>query len=439
MNEWYAKDTSNKIRNTFKARMKDGKRCSGSIPYGFYRKADDKNTLYVDEEPAKIVKLIFQMIIDGYGVKGIADFLSTQNILIPSAYAKKYRPENNHSGNIFNPYKWSSTTVSYILEKREYMGHTVLGKTVCDNFKTKKRRKATEDELIIFKNTHQSIVSEETWHNAQRLKKKIRRTVLNQPRSHLLSGILYCSDCGARMTYRSPDATHRKNSKTYDSDSAFVCGNYRSLHNKCSMHFVKSSATESLILKSINDVVGFVLENETEFISQVKNISNSHQEQLLKSNKAELKTSKARLCELDELIKKLYEANAIGKLPDNHFEKLLADYDAEYTELSKNCSELEVNLQEFTQEKHKTKNFISLVKKYKQIENLTPTILNEFVEKIIIYEATGGRTKFRQQKIDIHFNFIGDFEISKIVSKPKEIKDENIGIILKAIHHNYNG
>lgn len=402
--------------------MQDGKRCSGAIPYGFYRKPDDKNTLYVDEEPAKVVQQIFQMIVDGYGVNQIARTLSENKVLIPSAYAELHYPENCRSNCYQDPYKWSSTAVSYILEKREYMGHTVLGKTICENFKTKKRRKATEDELIIFENTHPAIVSEELWHNAQRLKKKVRRTMLNKPRSHLLSGVMYCADCGARMTYRSPEATHRKDGKTYESDSAFVCGDYRNLHRQCTAHFVQSKVIESLIQKTISRVSTYVLTDKKEFTEQVKQLSDSHQEELVQNNKKELATAKKRLSELDLLVKKLYEGNATGKIPDTHFERLLAEYDAEYATLSSRTAEIELAVGEVISHSAKTDKFIALVKNYKDFEELTPTILNEFIEKVMVHQATGGRTRLREQKIDIYFNFIGKFELPPVELTAEEIK-----------------
>ena len=172
MNEWYAKDTSNKIRAIFRSRMQDGKRCSGAIPYGYKRDPEDKNHLLIDEEAAKVVRRIFQMIIDGMGTKAIANKLSEEKVLIPSAYLEQSEHGQSRNHSYHDPYRWNCTAVAYILEKQEYMGHTVLGKTICENFKTKKRRKATPDELIIFENTHEAIVDEETWHLAQKLRRK---------------------------------------------------------------------------------------------------------------------------------------------------------------------------------------------------------------------------------------------------------------------------
>lgn len=162
MNEWYARDSSRKIQAIFKARMQEGKRVSPSVPYGYRRDPDDKQHLIIDPEPAAVVRRIFKLVLEGNGVNRIADILYADKILIPSAYAEKYYPENQHSKSFHDPIRWTNQTIIHILEKREYMGHTVLGKTISESYKTKKRRKATEDELMIFENTHEAIIDEET-------------------------------------------------------------------------------------------------------------------------------------------------------------------------------------------------------------------------------------------------------------------------------------
>lgn len=196
MNEWYAKDTSNKIRAIFRSRMQDGKRCSGAIPYGYKRDPEDKNHLLIDEEAAKVVRRIYQMVIDGMGSQAIANQLTADNVLIPSAYLEQSEHGESRNHSYHDPCRWNCTAVSYILDKQEYMGHTVLGKTICENFKTKKRRKARPDELIIFENTHEPIIDAETWHLVQKLRRRTRRKLANGSYSHRLSGLVYCADCG---------------------------------------------------------------------------------------------------------------------------------------------------------------------------------------------------------------------------------------------------
>ena len=239
INEWYAKDTSNKIKAVFKARMKNGMRCSGSIPYGYKRTKEDKQQLLVDEPAAEVVRKIFRLACQGIGVTAIAEMLSAEKILIPSAYAARYFPENCRHSEVADPYRWSATTVGYILDRQEYLGHTVLGKSICENFKTKQRRAATADELMIFPETHEAIIEQDTWDIAHKLRLQKRPKAANGTYTHRLSGLIYCADCGARMNFCSPDRV--KSGKRFDSDSAFQCGNYRNTAGQCVSHFVAAA------------------------------------------------------------------------------------------------------------------------------------------------------------------------------------------------------
>lgn len=329
MNQWYAQDTSNKIQSIFKSRMQDGKRCSGAIPFGYYRKDGDKQTLYVDEEAAKVVKRIFEMVASGKGVNEVANTLTEEQVLIPSAYNEKYHPKDSRCHAYHLPTIWSGTAVGYIIEKREYMGDTVLGKTICEDFKRKKRRKATEEELMIFENTHEPIVSRELWTRANEVRKHKGRhkKLANGTYTHRLSGYVYCADCGGRMTYRSPSCTHRANGKTYDSDNAFTCKNYNQKYNPCNgPHYVKVSTLERLIKLSIKSISKISLENEDSFIAKLNEINELNKtESVLKAQK-ELSVLNSRNGELDNLIKNLYEGNILGKIPDKQFEKLMQNY-----------------------------------------------------------------------------------------------------------------
>lgn len=406
--------------------MQDGKRCSGAIPYGYKRNPEDKNHLLIDEEAAKVVRRIFQMIIDGMGTKAIANKLSEEKVLIPSAYLEQSEHGQSRNHSYHDPYRWNCTAVAYILEKQEYMGHTVLGKTICENFKTKKRRKATPDELIIFENTHEAIVDEETWHLAQKLRRKTKRTLANGTYSHRLSGLLYCSDCGKRLSYASPHSQHRADGKTYDADSNFRCPTYKSMYGECTMHFIKASTLDSLVDEAIRKVAAYVLKDEQAFLQQVKELTSASQAVVQTDSKKELVTAKKRIAELDNFIKKLYEGNASGKIPDRQFEKLMAQYDTEQQELEARVAEIEARISELRQEEESGEMFVRLVKRYRDFTEITQTMLNEFIDKIVIFEATGGRTVNRSQRIDIYFNFIGQFVVEdteeEILSQQEEEK-----------------
>lgn len=411
MNEWYAKDTSNKIRAIFRSRMQDGKRCSGAIPYGYKRDPEDKNHLLIDEEAAKVVRRIYQMVIDGMGSQAIANQLTADNVLIPSAYLEQSEHGESRNHSYHDPCRWNCTAVSYILDKQEYMGHTVLGKTICENFKTKKRRKARPDELIIFENTHEPIIDAETWHLVQKLRRRTRRKLANGSYSHRLSGLVYCADCGKRLSYSSPQSQHRPDGKTYDADSSFRCPTYKSMYGECTMHYIKSSTLDKLVDEAVRKIARYVLRNEQAFLEQVRVLTSADQKHTQSEDKKELVNIKKRIAELDNYIKRLYEGNASGKIPDRQFEKLMAQYDSEQQELEERVKEIEASIHEIQQESENGQQFVRLVQKYRDLTEIDQTALNEFIDKVVVHEATGGRTADRSQQIDIYFNFIGQFMV----------------------------
>lgn len=411
MNEWYAKDTSNKIRAIFRSRMQDGKRCSGAIPYGYRRDPEDKNHLLIDEEAAKVVRRIYQMVIDGMGSQAIANQLTADNVLIPSAYLEQSEHGESRNHSYHDPCRWNCTAVSYILDKQEYMGHTVLGKTICENFKTKKRRKARPDELIIFENTHEPIIDAETWHLVQKLRRRTRRKLANGSYSHRLSGLVHCADCGKRLSYSSPQSQHRPDGKTYDADSSFRCPTYKSMYGECTMHYIKSSTLDKLVDEAVRKVARYVLRDEQAFLEQVRELTSADQKQTQSEDKKELVNIKKRIAELDNYIKRLYEGNASGKIPDRQFEKLMVQYDSEQQELEERVKEIEVSIHEIQQESENGQQFVHLVQKYRDLTEIDQTALNEFIDKVVVHEATGGRTADRSQQIDIYFNFIGQFMV----------------------------
>ena len=407
MNEWYAKDTSNKIKAVFKSRMKEGLRCSGSIPYGYKREPGDKQTLIVDEPAAEVVRKIFRLVCQGVTTTGITEILTKEKVLIPSAYAALNQPKNCRHKEIADPYRWNATTIGYILDRQEYLGHTVLGKSICENFKTKQRRAATPDELMIFPDTHEAIINQDTWDIARKIRSKKKPRVANGTYSHRLSGLVYCADCGARMGYISPETKH--SGKRYDSDSAFQCGNYRSATNDCVSHYVKTSVLEAAILRAIQAVSKYVLENEAEFIDQLKAVWNESRSRSAANGQQELDEAKTRMAELDAKIQQLYDSAISGLLPERQAQRMIQQYDEEQLVLEKRVEELQGQIQQEEVEQIDTSRFIALVNRYRDCEELTDTMLYAFIDRVEVHQATGGRTVYRQQNIDIHFNFIGSY------------------------------
>ena len=407
MNEWYARDSSRKIQAIFKARMQEGKRVSPSVPYGYRRDPDDKQQLIIDPEPAAVVRRIFKLVLEGNGVNRIADILYADKILIPSAYAEKYYPENQHSKSFHDPIRWTNQTIIHILEKREYMGHTVLGKTISESYKTKKRRKATEDELMIVENTHEANIDEETWKNVQRLIETKRRPKKNGAPPCRLSGLLYCADCGSKLS-------HRYNSRNkYDADNSYGCSSYRQYTRNCTMHYIRVSVVEKLILETIREVSAYALSNEKEFVKKVREASDVQQEATMKEYRRRLGKAKRRHEELDDLVKKLYESFATGKIPEKHFDRLLSGYDNEQTALEAEMQELQTGLDRYGADSVRADRFLELVKRYTDFSELTTPMLNEFIEKVVVHEADKS-TGDRVQKVDIYLNFIGAFTVPKM-------------------------
>ena len=300
MNEWYAKDTSKKIKAVFKARMRDGKRVSGAVPYGYYRKPEDKQTLYVDEVSASVVRRIFQLACEGMGATAIADTLSEDKVLIPSAYARQNHPEDCQCTRYHDAYTWNATTVGYILSRREYLGHTILGKTAKDSFKTKRKRVVNEDELLIFYNTHEAIIDQETYDKAQKMRKRVSPRRNSEKPTHRLSGLLYCADCGSRLAYINSQS---KDGKTYDSNQAFRCSRYHNKYHSCTGHYIKASTVEMLIYQATKRVSQYVLNDEKEFVEQLKAQYEIQCEKDNTNDKKELLEAKRRMMDLDDLIK----------------------------------------------------------------------------------------------------------------------------------------
>ena len=417
INEWYVADTSRKIKTVFKSRMEKGLRCSGSICYGYLASKEDKGEWIIDEEAAPVVKRIFQSVLAGESIAAIGRALRAEQIPIPSEHWKRIGAPVRTAG-YADPNAWSATTISYILSRPEYMGRKVLGKTVCENYKTKSTRKTTAEEQYIFEGAIPAIIDEETWHNVQRLRETKRRAPKTQNAPNRLTGLLYCAECGAKLTHRH----HLVQGKWWD--DAFICGNYRQLTRDCTMHYIPTQKLEAAILSTIQRVSWYVRNNEAEFIERVREASDQRQEEAVKDSKTQLAKAKRRHKELDGLVKKLYEANATGKLPDKHFTRLLAEYDEEQAALEASMTEWQEQIENWNADKLKTEKFIELVKRYTDFSELTTPMLNEFIEKVVVHEATGGRGSSRRQRLDIYLNFIGAFEVPAHIVTPMEEEAE---------------
>ena len=400
MNEWYAKDTSNKIKAVFDARMKDGKRCSGSIPYGYNRLPNDKQTLVVDPVASEVVKRIFLLANEGKSPRTIAELLTEEKVLIPAAYAKKYHPEQYNGTKFSNPYLWGTSSVRTILGRQEYLGHTVLRKSVSTNFKLHKRKETDEDEQYVFQNTHEPIISQELWDSVQKRRCRVNRASAWGTHTNRLSGYLYCADCGRRLTLQ----THYSK-KDGSTQYSYRCGGYASRVNGCTAHSISADNVEALILASVKRFSRFVLKDEETFALELQSLWKEKREEKPKQNQSELKRCQKRYDELSALIRSLYENLMSGLLPERQYKQLMAQYDSEQAELESQMETMKSEIAEDKSSSADIRHFISLIRKCKNPTEISDSMFNELVDKIVVYEAEGAGNA-RIQKVDIYFNYL---------------------------------
>jgi hypothetical protein len=376
----------------------------------------DINDLVIDEEAAVNVRRIFAMIIEGKGVNDIARTLMNEQIPIPSEHWKRVG-QPYRSVKYSDPYGWTPTTVTYIIEKPEYKGTIVLGKTQNSSYKGHHAVKTAPENQYVFENALPPIVSAEVWENAQRLKKTVRRAPKTEKVANPLTGLLYCHDCGAKLTHR-----HTRNKGGWLDDS-YCCSSYRKgMKQLCTMHYISVKNIEKLILAAIRRVSCYVRDNSGDFVEKVRAASVVQQEKSVKESKTKLTKSKRRVTELDTLISKLYQDNASGKIPDKNFTRMFAEYDGEQTALEVQIVELQTAIDTFAEDSVKADRFMDLAMRYTEFTELSPVILNEFISRIVIHEKDKSGEKTTQE-VDIYFNFIGDFAVPEDYDEyPPEVR-----------------
>ena len=416
MNEWYAKDTSNKIKAVFDARMKDGKRCSGSIPYGYNRLPTDKQTLVIDPVASEVVKHIFLLANEGKSPREIAEILTEEKVMIPAAHAKEYHPEQYNGIKFSDPYIWGVSCVRRILSRQEYLGHTVLRKSVSTNFKLHKRKTTDEDEQYVFYNTHEPIISQELWDSVQKRKKRVKRAAARGTHTNRLSGYLYCADCGRRLTLQT-HYSKRDRSLQY----SYRCGGYASRVNSCTSHSISVDNVEALILSTVKRFSRFVLNDEEAFAKELQALWNDKQADKPKQNQSELQRYRKRYDELTTLIRGLYENLVSGLLPERQYKQLMKQYDEEQAELETKIEDMKKSLAEEKVNTVDIKHFISLMPKCKEPTEISDLMFHELIDKIVVYEAEGVG-KARTQKVDIYFNYVGQVDIAYTEEELAEIK-----------------
>ena len=402
MNEYYARDTSRKIRSTFQSKGKIGKHLTGLVIYG-YLWNETRDQWLVDEYAAGIVKRIFAMTIDGMGPYQIAKKLQEEQVLIPSAYLAQFDEGVNKNKTFKNIYGWGSSTIVNILEKREYLGHTINFKTR-KHFKDKKSHYVPEDQWTIFENTHEAIIDQETFELAQKVRSQVRRYPDGWGEVAPLTGLMYCADCGAKMYVHRTNNGKRISQYTCSAYTKTPCG---TLCN--TQHRINESVVLELVSDLLKAIAEYAKHDRDEFIRVVQDAQDSHQAADMKRQKNKLSANQQRLNELEVLLCKIYEDNILGKLPDARYATLDAQYAKEQTKLKEEIAALEKSLEAYEKSKKSADRFIALIEKYENFDNLTITMLNEFIDKILVHERDRKGSIQTTQEIEIYFNFVGKF------------------------------
>ena len=395
-NEWYAKDTSKKIRAVFKAKGNSGKHLTTNPPFGYKKDPNDKDKWIIDDEAAATVRRIFQMYVDGYRISEIGHKLTEEKVETPILYYMNRGIKTNARSEY--PEIWDLMSIKYILSQTAYAGHTVNFQTAVKSYKTKKQVNLPRNQWVIFRNTQEAIIDEKTFETVQQMRKAKRaRTKYNEP--NMFSGLLYCADCGNHLTIQRV-ARNRKMDN-------FSCATYRKKKKGlCSCHRILVSDLETIVKNDLQKVCEYVFLHEKEFTDDYLSGSKRETVKFQSKTKADLKRLSERQEEIGKIIRKLYEDNVSGRITDERFDFLAKSYEDEGNDLKQKTIELQNALASSVQDEEKLSKFLKVVKTYTEITELTPEILNSFIEKIYIGETEkyDGR---KMQEVEIIYKFVG--------------------------------
>ena len=406
-NEFFAKDTSRKIRAVQKAKGTRGVPLTTNVPYGY--KKGENGTWEVDEESAEVVKQIFQMCMEGRGPLQIAKALTAAKVPNPSAYKNAHGLSPRRFSS--DPYHWSANTVVHILERREYIGCTVNFKTYTNSIWDKKQRDNSEENWAIFENTHPEIIKPDVFKKVQEIRKQRHRRT-RTGKSSMFSGLVYCEDCGAKMRY----CTTKDFEKRQDH---FVCGNYKSNTGSCTIHFIRAVVLEQLVLTNMQFVISYVTAHENYFRQVMTEKMSLKSSEIIKSAKRKLAQKEKRLAELDRLFIKIYEDNVAAKLSDERFAMMSEQYEDEQAQLRKDISELQAEIAEQERQTENLELFIKKARKYEGLNELTPYALRELVKAIYVEKPDKSSGK-RKQKIRIQYDLVNFIPINELLQQKKQ-------------------
>lgn len=401
-NEWYARDTSKKIRAVVKAKAERGERVGTVVPYGYKKDPDVKGHLLVNEDTAPVVRLIFSLCAEGKGPKVIANILREKQILKPTAYRYQTSGKYGATTDTEDIYGWNDRTVAGILDNEIYLGHTINCRTTVVSYKDKRKKDVPESEWYRFENTHEAIIDKATWDIVRKVREgKRRRTNMGEVDKY--SGLLFCADCGSKLyfvrgTTIKPEAYN------------FICSRYRKHMGEelCTPHTIREKALDEIVLEEIRSVTYYARANTAQFVSFIQQKSSAESRRELNAKTAELSKLEKRNGELNALFKRLYEDHVLGKITSEQFRMLSEGYNEEQRTIQEDIPRLRKAIEGLKASATNVDRFLDIVRKYTDIKELTPEILRTFVSKIVIHERSRKHAKDAEQDIDIYFTHIGN-------------------------------
>lgn len=430
MNEWYLRDCSRKQMAAYQARGKAGKPTTNEAIYGYIKDPEDKHHWLIDEEAAAVVRRIFTLSMEGNGPWKIAEILRDDKVERPSCYLARHgRGTQKNTADMSRPYDWRGNTVSVILSKPEYMGHTVNFRSHKESYKDKRGIKKPPEEWLVFENTHEAIIDPETWKLAQQVKRTVRRTDSTGV-ANPLTGLVYCADCGNKMSNHKGVARALREGREADPVSGlypydhYDCNTYyHSRHRElkeCTGHYISTISLRTLVLDAIREASKYAVSNEAEFKQKILEASTLRQAEAARDMKRKLNRAERRVKELDALLKKLYESYATGKMPEKRYELLSSEYEQEQAELERTIEEGQAAIMAFDEDADRADQFLALAKKYTDFSVLTPQMIYEFVDKILVH-APDKSSGERVQEVEIYLKFIGKADIPQRQPTPEEL------------------
>lgn len=411
MNEWYLRDQSRKVKAAFQTKGRAGLPTSCNAIYGYKKDPEDKDHWLIDEEAAAVVRRIYRLCLEGNGPHVIARILRDDKVETPSNYYARKGIGNWQPSKKSGPYDWTGETVSKMLSKPEYIGHTVNFRAHKESYKSKKMVPNPEEDWLIFENTHEAIIDPETWELVQKLRQTKRRTdTVNE--ANPLTGLMFCADCGERMYNRRAKIMTKYSIERIQ--DVYECGAYKRSMTRaepvCSSHYVSTAAVRELLLLTLRTVCPWAIQNKESFAARVREESELRHKSAAREAKRQMTAMQKRHAELDVLIQKLYETYALGKMPEDRYLTLSAGYEKEQKDLSERIDKCRQELEAYETDSDRIEKFLALAEKCTDFTELTTPMINEFVDRIVVH-APDKSSGHREQQIDIYLNFIGNFPI----------------------------